>query len=74
VDVKFKSVKLATQVAVAIALLFPAISYSDQTDARLDALFELLQGSDNPVELQETETAIWEIWYESGQQGIDTLM
>ena len=71
---KFKSVKLATQVAVAIALFFPVIGYSDQTDVRLDALFELLQGSDNPVELQETETAIWEIWYESGQQGIDTLM
>ncbi len=71
---KFKSVKLAAQLVITIALIFPTISHSDQTDARLDALFEILQSSENPVELQETEAAIWEIWYESGQQGIDALM
>jgi len=69
-----KSVKLATQLVIAIALLIPTISYSDQTDTRLDQLFEVLKSSENPYELQETEAAIWEIWYESGQQGIDELM
>jgi tetratricopeptide (TPR) repeat protein len=69
-----KSVKLATQLVIAIALLFPTISFSDQTDTRLDQLFEVLKSSENPYELQETEAAIWEIWYESGQQGIDELM
>ena len=69
-----KSVKLAARLAVVIALFFPTINYSDQTDTRLDALFEILKSSENPYELQETEAAIWEIWYESGRQGIDTLM
>jgi tetratricopeptide (TPR) repeat protein len=74
VDMKFKSLKLATRLAIAIALFFPAIGYSDQTDARLDVLFELLQSSADIIELQEAESAIWKIWYESGQQGIDALM
>jgi len=70
----FRTVKLATQLAIAISLFIPTVSYSDQTDTRLDALFETLKNSENPYELQETEAAIWEIWYESGQQRIDALM
>ena len=55
-------------------MVFPAASFADQKDTRLDALFGILQTSDDEPELQQTEANIWKIWYESGQQEIDALM
>ena len=69
-----KIVMLITHLLIGIVLVFPATSFADQKDTRLDALFGILQTSDNEPELQQTEASIWEIWYESGQQEIDALM
>jgi len=71
---KIRSVVVATQLTMLITLFFPTIINADQTDTRLDALFDILQNSDNELELQAAETDIWQIWYESGQQDIDVLM
>ncbi len=66
--------KLVLQFAFVVMLVFPVITYADQTDGRLGELFSTLQNSQNPEELQSAETSIWEIWFESGEQEIDELM
>ena len=66
--------RLITQLAPAIVLFIPSISYSDQNDPQLDPLFTTLKTSENVTELQETETDIWAIWFESGRKEVDTLM
>lgn len=71
---KTNLVVLMTQLTLGIFLLFPASGLADQSDARLDDLFVLLQSSDNAVELQEAELAIWAIWFDSGREDIDRLM
>ena len=48
--------------------------YADQTDARLDKLFAILQNSNDAEELLEAETGIWEIWFDSGLEEVDDLM
>lgn len=52
----------------------PAGGLADQTDERLDELFQTLQTSHDSTQLSEVEAAIWEIWYDSGDEDIDTLM
>jgi len=62
------------KMALALAFCFPAVASSDQTDRRLDSLFEALQTSRDETALQETEAAIWDIWYDSGKENVDELM
>jgi tetratricopeptide (TPR) repeat protein len=69
-----KAMKLVLQVAVALVLCFPMICSGDQSDQRLDQLFQTLKSSQDATVLMETEGAIWDIWYESGKQAIDSLM
>lgn len=69
-----KTIKPVLAVLVALGCCFPLIGSSDQTDQRLDGLFQTLQTSQDSTVLGETESTIWEIWYESGEDGIDTLM
>ncbi len=57
-----------------LALLLPLAALGDQTDARLDPLFETLRSSEDALVLLETEAAIWEIWYDSGEDEVDALM
>ena len=57
-----------------IALLAPAVSISDQSDARLDDLFTTLKSTENLSVSQETELNIWAIWFDSGNEQIDSLM
>ena len=47
---------------------------ADQTDMRLDGLFETLKSSHDSVELSDTEHSIWEIWHDSGDPDINALM
>jgi tetratricopeptide (TPR) repeat protein len=68
------SLKLVLQMTTALVLCFPFISSADQTDQRLDGLFQTLQTSQNAEVLLEAEAAIWEIWYESGKEAVDSLM
>jgi len=51
-----------------------AVGLADQTDQRLDGLFDTLQTSDDGAQLNEVEAAIWEIWYDSGDENIDSMM
>ncbi len=69
-----KPVKFVTLLAIGILLLCPIVGFSDQTDARLDELFITLQNSNDAVLLRETEATIWELWFDSGQEDIDTIM
>lgn len=57
-----------------LTFLVPAVGYPDQTDQRLGALFETLRSSQDEAELLETESAIWDIWYDSGDADVDELM
>jgi tetratricopeptide (TPR) repeat protein len=57
-----------------LTLVNPAVASADQTDQRLDELFETLQTSNDASELIEVEAAIWEIWYDSGEADIDSQM
>jgi len=59
---------------ILLITLFSSAAPADQTDARLDKLFATLQSSANTVVLRETELSIWEIWFESDHQNVDTLM
>jgi hypothetical protein len=71
---KALTVKIIIQMTVGVALLIPMPGYSDQTDARLDALFSTLKTSKSDSVLKKTEADIWEIWFDSGREEIDSLM
>jgi tetratricopeptide (TPR) repeat protein len=66
--------KLILQMAVTLVLSLPVIAIGDQTDERLEDLFQTLRSSQDSTVLQDTETSIWDIWYESGQADIDVLL
>ena len=57
-----------------LALAVSASTHGDQTDQRLDRLFETLKTSGDEAILRETESTIWEIWYDSGDAEVDRLM
>ena len=69
-----KFIALPSAVVVLLAICMPGPVLGDQTDSRLDALFATLQSSEDEAVLQETEAAIWEIWYDSGEQAVDEKM
>ena len=57
----------------AAMLILPALpTLADQSDPRLDGLFELLAASNSGQVAAEAE--IWRIWIESGREDIDALM
>lgn len=57
-----------------IAILFPIVTFGDQTDGRLDELFATLHSSEDAMVRQRTILTIWEIWFESDREDIDGLM
>lgn len=57
-----------------LVLIFSPNAFADQTDTRLDQLFNVLKSSSNLTELQEAESSIWKIWFDSGEQEINVLM
>ncbi len=62
------------RLVVVLVLMIPTALLADQTDPRLDELFTTLKTSQDAQELRETEAAIWDIWYDSGDDSVDTLM
>ncbi len=66
--------KFSSNILLGVCLVYPVSAISDQTDSRLDDLFVTLQNSEDTMELQEAESTIWEIWYDSGEQDIDSMM
>lgn len=69
-----KTSKLVLAVTLALGCCFPMLGAADQTDQRLDGLFQTLQTSQDSTALGKAEATIWEIWYESGEDDIDALM
>jgi len=69
-----KLLKIVLPMITALVLCFPGIGAGDQSDQRLNQLFQTLQSSQDATVLVETEATIWEIWYESGKQEIDDMM
>lgn len=57
-----------------IALLFPIVTFADQTDRRLDELFATLRSSKDAVVQRNTIQTIWDIWFESDREDVDKLM
>lgn len=57
-----------------LALAPAGAVWSDQNDARLDALFEVLKTTPSPQAARAAEIEIWRIWIESGRDEIDALM
>lgn len=69
--------KSLNRILLTLALLASAWSASavaDQTDERLDLLFEQLRSGSDEQALRQTEAEIWEIWYQSGSDEVDALM
>ena len=69
-----KSILRPGWLVIALTLMAPAPGLADQTDQRLEALFDTLRTSSDTAELSEVEASIWEIWYDSGEADIDALM
>ena len=63
-----------TRLLFLVSLLASFTIFADQTDSRLDSLFQTLQNSDDTNELLTVESSIWEIWFDSGATEIDGLM
>ena len=55
-------------------LLTPGFSAADQTDSRLEDLFNLLQKTDNPTIIRNTENQIWGIWLQHANADVEQLM
>ncbi len=58
----------------AILATLPSPAWADQTDARLDGLFEVLATTSDMEAARAAEAEIWRIWIESGSEEIDALM
>jgi tetratricopeptide (TPR) repeat protein len=66
--------KVVVKLLAVSLLLYSTNGIGDQSDSRLDDLFDTLKNSQSSDELTETEATIWTIWYESGRDEIDVLM
>lgn len=67
-------VKYMVRIAWVLILCFPLTGYSDQTDPKLKELFLALKNSQDGSLLMQVEAEIWETWYRSGQDDVDSLM
>jgi len=56
------------------SVLVAMTARADQTDTRLNELFQVLRASDDPGRLGAAEQAIWEIWMQSGDDEMDELL
>lgn len=68
------SFKFVIRMMLGLVFIYSANAFTDQTDTRLDQLFNILKTSSNQVELLEVESSIWEIWFDSGLPEIDAIM
>lgn len=66
--------RLLVFIVVAALAAWPAVTWPDQTDTRLDALFERLQVTDDEVEAQMITGQIWIIWRETSNDVARALM
>jgi len=65
---------IPTALAALLLTLVASIASADQSDARLDGLFEALESAGDSEVARAAEAEIWAIWIESGREEIDALM
>lgn len=74
---KYQTVAIFAAVGLAIAgllLLTATAASARQDDPQLDQLFATLQQTDDQSVASATTTRIWQIWYEAGDDRIDSFM
>jgi tetratricopeptide (TPR) repeat protein len=54
--------------------MYGAAAMADQTDARLEKLFEQLRDSPDANTADQLEREIWIVWLDSGREDVDHLM
>jgi len=59
---------------LALGVMLPGGAPADQTDERLDGLFEQLVSVDSISEAKQVEREIWRLWVMSGRSDVDVLM
>jgi tetratricopeptide (TPR) repeat protein len=57
-----------------LVMAAPATGRADQSDERLEELFDRLRATADPLEAQIIEVQIWRIWTDSGRDDINTLV
>ena len=57
-----------------VMMAAPATGRADQSDERLDELFDRLRTTADPLEAQTIEVRIWRIWTDSGRDDINALV
>lgn len=55
-------------------LLLPSLGWADQTDPRLDQLFDMLKQTADIQVIRSTENRIWEIWLQHSNSDVEDLM
>ncbi len=68
------SFKFVVPMMLGLVLVFSPNAFTDQSDTRLEQLFNVLKSSSDPSELLEVESSIWKIWFDSGMPEIDAMM
>ena len=57
-----------------LVMAAPATGWADQSDERLEELFDRLRVTADPLEAQIIEVQIWQIWTDSGRDEINALV
>lgn len=57
-----------------LVMAAPATGWADQSDERLEELFDRLRTTADPLEAQIIEVQIWQIWIDSGREDINALV
>ncbi len=57
-----------------LMMVAPATGWADQSDERLEELFDRLRTTADPLEAQIIEVQIWRIWTGSGRDDINALV
>lgn len=68
------SVRAVVTCSVLATCLLVSPAWADQSDPRLEALFEVLQQSTNFNTIRTTENRIWEIWLQHANEDVEQLM
>ena len=66
--------RLIAALVCSIAIGCAGAAQADQNDPRLNDLFERLQHTDNRLEADSIEAAIWGIWFSSTNAEVNRLI
>jgi len=69
---RMTNIRTALFVVGLIGLATPGLA--DQTDARLNPLFDRLKAAERPAEIGAIEQQIWSIWFETPDEQVSGLM